>query len=345
VRRLLAAFSVVIAGCSSSPPSAPLPGPAPELVIIRASGGGYAVLETRTGHLRASLPAGILALGLSDGGDVGEAYLISPAAAGGTGIARVAPDRSFALEPLATQGGPAAAAILAGAPGLSSFVGPPTVLTVLAADGRLFGYQHGSLLWSDSASVGQQLAGVGDETLLLGPRGWQRVLLDTGGLGPVETAPGCLPGPLAIIAGQVVYDCVGRLSRGDVAVPAGRPIAFAAGGVEVLAFPNGELWRVDGAGARRTGSTSAWTVAPVPSADGSLLYLPSASGIDRVDAGSGNGRRLVGARGISSLALSRDANYLYALFGDSLHTYATGSGSDAGSVVAAGDLILAVAGG
>jgi hypothetical protein len=344
VRRLLAALSVVVAGCSSSSPTAPLPAPPPELAIIRASAGGYAVLETPTGRLRASLPAGILALGLSGGGDVAEAYLVTPTAANGTAIARVVPDRSFDLEPLATQAGAATAAVLAGAPGLNSFVGPPTVLAVLTADGRLFGYQHGSLLWWVTAPGGQQLVGVGDETLLLGPRGWQRVLLEAGGLGLVETAPGCLPGPVAVIAGQVVYDCGGRLSRSDLAVPSGRPMAFAAGGVEVLAFPNGELWRVDGTGARRTGSTSAWTVPPVSSPDGSLLYVVSSEGIQVADSVSGSQRALAKAAGITSVATSRDGNYVYVLVGGQLRTYAA-SGRETGSVAAHGQAILQVAGG
>lgn len=345
LKRLFAALMVVLAACSSSPAQAPIPAPAPELAILQASGGGYAVIETRTGRVLGSLPAGILTLGLSSGGDVAEAYLLSVAPPGGTAIGRVAPDRSFAVDPLTTQDGVASAAVLGGAPGLSSFVGPRTVLTVLTADGRMSGYQHGSLLWTETRSLGRQLAGVGDETFVLGSPGWQRVLVETGNLGPIEAATSCLPGPVATTAGRVVYDCAGRLSPGDVAVPAGRPAAFASGGAQVLAFPNGQLWRIDGAGARRTGGTVAWTVPPVPSPDGSLLYVATAKGIERVDAGSGSGRSLVTASGITSVALSRDGNYLYALSAGSLRTYATGSGSEAGSVAAEGEAIRQIAGG
>jgi hypothetical protein len=86
-------------------------------------------------------------------------------------------------------------------------------------------------------------------------------------------------------------------------------------------------------------------VPPVSSLDGRLLFVPTASGIERVDSGSGRGRRLVGASGITSVALSRDGNYLYALAGGRMHTYATGSGSEVGSVAAAGDAIVQIAGG
>jgi hypothetical protein len=345
VRRLLATLTVVVAACSSGPGPVSIPPPPPEIAFLQTPGGDYTILETRTGRVRASLPAGVLALGLNGSGDIAEGYLVTPAGPGGTAIARLVPERSFAIERLTTQDGVAAAAVLAGAPGLTSFVGPQTVLTILTTDGRLSGYQHGTLLWSDRATVGRQLAEVGDETLVLGTLGWQRVLVEAGSRGPVNAASTCLPGPLAVVTGRVVYDCGGRLSAGDLSVPGGRPAAFPAAGAEVLAFSNGQLWRIDGAGARRTGDTAAWTVPPVPSPDGSLLYVATASGVERVATASGGGRGLVKASGVASLALSRDGNYLYALSAGRLHTYASATGFEVGSVPASGQAILQIAGG
>jgi hypothetical protein len=61
----------------------PIAAPSSELPILQTADGGYAVLETRSGHVGASLPSGILALGLSIGGDIAEAYLVTAAASGG----------------------------------------------------------------------------------------------------------------------------------------------------------------------------------------------------------------------------------------------------------------------
>jgi hypothetical protein len=306
VRWLPAALVILLAGCSGGPGPAAVPAPAPEVAILLLSGGGYAVVETRTGAIRGSLPAGILALRLSGGGDVAEAYLVSAAAGGGTTVDRVVPDRAFGLQPVAALDGVAKAAVLAGAPGLTTFVGAPTVLTVLTADGRLFGYQHGGLLWQDDPEPGRQLAGVGDETLVVSPLGWQRIILESGRLGPAEAASTCLPGPVAVAAGKVVYDCAGNLGAGQVGVPGGRPVA---------------------------------------SPDGASTYVATASGIDRVDAGSGRRRGLVKASGITSIALSRDGNYLYALTPGRLSTYAAATGRQAGSVAVDGRAIVQIAGG
>jgi hypothetical protein len=301
VRRLLAALLVVAAGCSNGPAPAPIPAPPPELAVLQVADKGYAIVETRTGKVRAMLPGGILAIGLSGGGDIDEGYLVASSAAQGTAIARLVPERSFALEPLATQAGVAAAAVLAPAPGLTSFVSPPTVLVVLSTDGRLSGYQHGRLIWSGDGSTGRQLEAFGHETLVLSSLGWQRLTVETGSVGPVEAAPACRPDPMAAVSGKVVYDCAG--------------------------------------------GPAAWTLPPVLSPDGSVIYVADPGGVERMSSSSGTPRRLVKASGISSIALSRDGNYLYALAAGRLHTYSTASGSEVGSVPAEGDLILKVAGG
>jgi hypothetical protein len=338
MRRLLAALTAGLAACSSSPTPAPVPAPAPELAILRTRAGGYAFLESRTGKVRAALPAGILALNLSEGGDVAEAYLVSTAAPSGFAIDRVVPDRSFALQRVTAGEGIPAAAVLATAPGLTAFVGRRTVLTVLTADGRTFGYQHGSLLWKGAGATGEQLLGVGDQTLLLDAGGWQRVLTESGSTGPVEAVPSCRPGPVAVVASEAVYDCGGM-------DPSGRPEALPAGNAALLAYPDGGLWRVDARTGRRIGTGPAWTIRPAVSPDGAHLYVATPDAIERVDSGSGQAARLVTAGGITSVALSRDGNYLYALSAGHLRTYSTGSGNTIATVAAEGQAILQIAGG
>jgi hypothetical protein len=157
--------------------------------------------------------------------------------------------------------------VLAGAPGLTTFVGAPTVLTVLTADGRLFGYQHGGLLWQDDPEPGRRLAGAGDETLVLGAGGWQRVLLESGRLGPVEAASSCLPGPL-VTAGKVVYDCSGKPG----ADPGRRSVASPDGSFLYAATPSG-VDRVDTGSGSRRGLVRATGITSIAlSRDGNYLY-------------------------------------------------------------------------
>jgi hypothetical protein len=344
--RLLAALAVLLAACSAGPTS-PVPSPAPpaEIAVLQSGNGAYSIVEVRTGSRLAALPAGILALGLSGGQDIAEGYLVTPSAAGGSAVEGLVPSRSFALDPLATQSGEAVSAVLAGAPGLTTFSGRQTVLVILGKDGRLAGYQHGSRLWANPGGEGQALVQTGSQVLVGSARGWQAIALENGSLGPVLSPGPCEPGPLAALGGTTWLDCAGTLVPGGQKVPGSRPAVFGSGAAQTLNFPDGQLWRLAGSTATRIGQGVAWSVPPVASPDGSVLYVATPSGVERVDAGSGGHRSLLRAPAIASLALSRDGNYLYAIEGSRLLTYTTGSGAEAGSVPAAGQLIRQVAGG
>ena len=76
---------------------------------------------------------------------------------------------------------------------------------------------------------------------------------------------------------------------------------------------------------------------------GSAVWL--AMGVEAVSLPSGSSHRLLSAKGISSVAVSRDGNFLYLIAGGRLTTYEAASGTRIGSFGTDRGTILLVAGG
>jgi hypothetical protein len=76
-----------------------------------------------------------------------------------------------------------------------------------------------------------------------------------------------------------------------------------------------------------------------------VLYVADATGVQSVTSSSGSHRRLLSLASITSLALSRDGNFLYALAGGRLRAYSAGGALAAGSAAVEGEVIEQVAGG
>jgi hypothetical protein len=341
-RALAAAVTLLLAGCGS-----PAPAVHPDVLVIGATDGSRVIIRNPGGAVLGRLPAGILVLTLSGGDDVAEAYLVAPAAPG-TVISSVLPSKGFALSPVATEDGAPQAAALMPAPQLTTYVGAKTVLVVLTLDGTLTGYQHGTRLWSEALGAEPaQLTAIGSR-LLVGRRGgWSEVAVETGAVGAVENGIRCdSPGPLAVVAGTVVFDCIGLLDPGGAVVPDQQPLAFPAGAATVLAFPDGEVWRLQPSRSERIFKGASWSTSPVASLDGSMLYVPTVTGVERVDVATGSQRTLTAAAGVNpSVALSRDGNFLYALAGGVLRTFRLDTGGQVASITVAGVTIERVIGG
>jgi hypothetical protein len=342
-----AALALLLAACTTGAQPGAETTPPPELVVVGLAGGGHELVGSRDGRLVAELPPGPLAVGLSAGGDIAEAYLVTPSpASGGTSIDSLLPTHGYTLSESATQPGAALAAVLAPAPALTSFVGRQTVLVVLGADGGLTGYQHGSRLWTSHGQVpASELRLAGDQVVAGFAGDWRAVDPVSGRLVTDLNLGACRPGPIAAAGPTVFLDCQGSLQPGGAAVPAELPVVFQAGADQVLAFPGGEVWRLHGTRATRSGRGPAWSIPPVASPDGGTLYVATAGGIEAVSAGSASHHRLVGLNGITSLGETRDGNFVYALGGGRLRAYSVATGAAAGSVAVNGATIEQVAGG
>jgi len=340
--RLLAGALLVLASCGR-----PVPAPPADIVVLsdRSLTGGYEVVRAVSGDQIAKLPEGDLSYALSAGGDIAEAYLTRPAPGGGTEIDTVDPARSFTLTTIATDTRPHSGSALLDAPELTNFVGRRSVLIVFFMGGEAAGFQHGRLLWSLAADPnGYGLVTFAGKHYLERAAGWRSLALDTGAIGPVAYT--CMPGPIVELGGSVIQDCGARLSVGNTPVPAFAPQVIKLGDTAaILRFSNGELWRVDTSSARRIGSTKPEVAASVPSPDRRLLYVPTEDGVEAVSLPSGSSHRLLSAKGISSVAVSRDGNFLYLIAGGRLTTYEAASGTRIGSFGTDRGTILLVAGG
>jgi len=343
IRQLLAAGVLALATCGSPPAST---APSALVVLGRPQGGagnGYELVRLPKGDTVTRLPSGQAAFALSGGGDIVEAYL----ARSGTGaveIDAIQPNQGFALRQVATLESPPRAALLVRAE-LTNFVGLPNVLIVLTDDGRLLGYQHGVRIWSSGISGSAQLRLLGGKAFAADSNGWWPIDAATGILGPILTAASCLPGPIALVGGKPLLDCGGALSGSLQRLPAGPADAVPIVSDTVLVFAGDEVWRVGTAEARRLATGILRTGAPVATPDGKTVYLPTADGVERVDADSGSHGPLLAASGISSIALSRDANFLYVIEGGRFTTYRTASGTRAGSFATDRTIFYLVAGG
>jgi hypothetical protein len=345
MRTALLATALLLAGCSTGGPAGPVPSPPPEIAVVSLPGGAHAIIQTRTGGLVANLAPGILTIGLSGGQDIAEAYLVT-ASGGGTAIDVLLPGKGYGLTEVASQPGSALAAVLAPAPALTTFVGLPTVLAVLASGGVITGYQHGARLWSASISGPDPvLRQVGGQVVAGGGGDWRPLDLARGELGAALGAAPCEPGPVAEVAGRLVLDCGGRLDMGAGTVPTDLPTALPSGKAVILAFPDGELWRLAGPAAHRVGRGPAWTVPPVISPDGAAVYVATGAGVEQVSPANASHHRLLALEGITSLAMSRDGNFVYALAGGALHAFTASGGAPAGSAPVSGETIQQIAGG
>jgi hypothetical protein len=341
VRRLLAAALLIPAwslGCGT-----PAPALHPDVLLIAGSDGGRTIVRNPGGTVLGRLPAGILTLDLSGGDDIAEAYLVA-----GTVVSSVQPSRGYALTQVATLPSTAQAALLLPAPRLTTYVGQKTVLVVSMVDGELAGYQHGTRLWSVAPGPEPaRLLAVGSRAFLGRLGGWSELTVETGATTQQLNGIRCdSPGPLAVVGGSVVSDCVGMLDPGGETVPNAQPLVFASGAATMLAFPNGEVWRLQGAGARLAFKLAPWALPPAASLDGSQLYVPTPSGIEQVDVATGRHHALTSAAGVNpSLALSRDGNFLYALAAGVLRSFRLDTGGRVDSVTTGGVAIERVVGG
>ncbi|HVD00176.1 MAG TPA: hypothetical protein VNG93_03380 [Candidatus Dormibacteraeota bacterium] len=346
MRRVLAAvlplLTVGALACGS-----PAPALHPDVLLIASPDGSRVVVRNVGGAILGHLPAGILALSLTGGDDIAEAYLVT-ASASGTVASSVVPSQRYALTPIASEAAAPAAALLLPAPLLTAFVGRKTVLVVYTADGTLTGYQHGSPIWSEALGSGPaRLVAVGDR-LLLGRQGdWQEVAVETGAIGQSLLSSQCPPpGPIAQVSGRLVFDCGGTLAPQGAGVPAETPFVFTSGPATFLAFPDGEVWRLLATSIRKAFQVPSWVNPPVASLDGSELYLPTPAGVEQVNVATGRQNPLTSPAGHDpSVALSRDGNFLYALAGGVLRTFRLDTGRQVASVVVGGSTIDRVVGG
>ena len=339
---LIAGALLVLTACGQSPPS-----PAPELAVLSdregGTGSGHTLVRTTTGRNLAELPPGHLAVALNGGGDIAEAYLVR-AAGEGSEIDVLQAEVGYAMRPSAVVRGRPVAAVLVPA-ALTSFVGRSDVLVVLTDAGRLAGFQHGTPLWQESASPAARLRQFGDLVVYQDGNGWAPVAPADGVRGVIAPAGSCAPGPVAFFGDRPLLDCGGTLSGSLAVIPAIPPATVRVAGGAVLLFVAPEVWRAGLNSARRLTTGLRATAAPVGSPDGRAVYVPTAGGVESLDPASGSHRRLVAAAGISSIAVSRDGNYLYAISGGRFSTFAIASGSRVSSFPTDRELIELVAGG
>ena len=305
---------------------------------------GYSFVRTTTGAKLAELPPGILSYALSGGGDLAEAYLTRGTESGGAEIDTIRPERGYALQKVAEATSPPRAALLVRA-ALDVYVGQPNVLLMVTADGRMIAYQHGMLIWSDSVSGPSDLRQVGGKAYAVDRNGWAPIRVATGGRDAILTARSCVPGPIAEVAGGLLLDCNGTLSGSLVRVPPDAPLVVTTRGAAFLVFADGEVWKADQGSAHRLATGVVAAAPPVAAPDGRSLLVPTATGVELVDTTTGSHRRLLAATGISSIASSRDGNYLYVVAGGRFTTYATSSGARVRSFATDRSRIYLVAGG
>lgn len=335
---LLAALGLGLA-CGQQAPATPLP--PNELVFVGRPGGGHLVVEARDGSTVGELPAGLLAARLNEGGDVGEAYLVGPE----SGLARLRIGHPIALQKLADMAGADQVALVP-APGLTSFVGPKTVL-VVRRGGVLSGFQAGSPIWTSQSAAAAALAWTGDVAEVRRAGGtWAALAPETGALSDEHGA--CSPGPVA--AGW--YLCGSTLEGPGGArldSPAGRPV-YALRPLRssdlVLAFGDGSYYRLAASGRVLAHASPTLTPAgpPALAPDGSRLYWPEGGVTAQVAVAAGERRTLPVAA--SALGVSRDGSFLYLLGEGGLRLYSTAAGRVVRTYAGvSGDSIELIAGG
>ena len=344
MKRFAAVLSLALASCSLG--GAPPPVLHTEVLVLSDTDNNNFFRRT-DGVFLGVLPAGIFRFTVNPGDDIAEAYDIYPAQdiVDGSIYSSInfMPRCCSGVTTVAKLPAPAIGAELVPAPRLTSFVGLKTVLVVLTADGTLAGYQHGNLLWSRATAPGTAtLLTVGNE-VYLHAGDYRLVTVETGELGD---ALGCAPpGPLAKVAGTLWANCGGTLTPGGAAVPDSRPAVIDTGSSTLLAFPEGNVWKLSKATARRAFKIPAWTQPPALSVDGRTLFASFSGGIDAIDVASGKARLLAASPANASIAISRDGNFLYALAEGRFRTFRLTDGAQVATVPMPGTVIVRVVGG
>ena len=347
----------LLVACGAPPaPSTPA-GPPPEIVFTTDSAGAHHIVPVRAGGTTRDLPAGALAVRLTGGGDVGEAYVVASAGSHAR-VLRLIPSRGFATEVVADQAGPGdPQAVLVPAPQLAHFVGSQTVLVVRFGDGRLAGYQAGTQIWSVAhptiaGNAVTHLVGLGGAAAVGdGVAAWGVLVTETGEIKPVA---GCEAGPLAAIGTAVVFSCRGELdtvpSLGPPA-PVGQLVGVPwtlptpEGGV-LMVWPGGDFLRLDRhAATTQKGRLPAPNSRPLLTPDGARLFVATDAGILGLDLATQRSNQLVHEAAIDSIGLSRDGNFIYALSAGRLEVFSASSGNRLASHPAVGTEIELVAGG
>lgn len=349
LRRLAICLVALLAAaaCSQSTSQHPRPSPTPtlpgELVFITENGHVVAI-EARDGAQVADLPGYFVAT-LDQGGDVAEAYLVSP-----RGLAAVNPGRPFVTTQVDTTPllGPG---VLVAAPNLQTFVGAKTILVVAVTDSILAGYQHGKRIWTVPVDVGigrLTVRGIGGEAFVLTAGGVRPVVAETGELRP---AP-CNSLPVAMIGRG--YLCVTGGGSQVTDTESGRTInvtgkmeAFhAIRSTDVYLQAGRDFYRLDKDGkvvwhrsVPDPGSNGA--IAP----DGSAFYLAGAgSGVRVVPTTTAPLTSIPGPH-YMQVAVSRDGTFLYGLTSSSLDVLTLPDGRVSASYPVSGVAIELVAGG
>lgn len=354
---ILLLAAVALTGCGADPGTVAPGRPPPEIVFTTDAAGAHHVVPVRSGAASHDLPAGALAVNLTGGGDVGEAYLVV-AQEGRAEVLRILPARAFATEIVAVNAGagePQAALVPASQ--LSHFVGAKTVLVVRSGDGRLTGYQAGTEVWTVARPlVGgnpvAQLVGLGGAVAVGdGVAAWGVLAPETG---EIHAVAGCEGGPLAAIGEAVVFSCRGELDTVPSLGPAvavgqlvGVPwvLPTPAGGV-LMVWPGGDFVRLDRR-AREVGKgrLPAPNARPALTPDGARLYVVTDAGILVSDLATQRTTQLIQETGVDALALSRDGNFVYALRAGQLEVFERATGRRLSSHAAPGIEIELVAGG
>lgn len=350
-------LSLLLVACGAAPAPVPPVGTPAEIIFTTDSSGAHHVVSVRPGTATRELPAGALAVGLSAGGDVGEAYLVTSTGSRAR-VLRVLPAKGFVTEVVADgPGGGDAQAALLPAPELSHFVGSKTVLVVRFGNGRLTGYQAGTQIWSVAhptiaGTAVAELVGLGAAAALGdGVAAWGLLVVETGEIKPVA---GCEAGPLAAIGTAVVFSCRGELdtvpSLGPPA-PIGQLVGVPwtlptpDGGI-LMVWPGGDFLRLDKHGASvGTGRLPAPNARPLLTPDGKQLLVVTDAGVLGLDLASRRSSQIVSEAAIDSIGLSRDGNFIYVLRAGQLEVFGASSGARLASHPAAGTEIELVAGG
>jgi hypothetical protein len=291
VTRVVLLTALLLAACDGvqgAPSKAPN-----ELLFLATAGQGPAVYEASNGALVANLPPGAFDATLTPGGDLGEAYVAGDDAT----LYRIRAGRPFRFDKLADiRGAPPYQAVLVPAPRLTAFVGARTVMVVKGADGSLIGFQAGTQIWREGAVQGSELRRVDDAAVLGFDGTWSQLAPETGLLTPLATD--CADGPLADVQGSLVFACAGATGPGvSLSLPAGpafdlRPLRQNR---SVVAYTSGDWFRVDpGPRISGQGHGAGGEGRPGLSPDGGTIYWPA-------------------ALAATSVAVSRDGNFLYAL--------------------------------